>query len=360
MPTYVLEGGSAATLPARPLTFRVQGQRQNEVLIEARTPDGDQIAAAITPMPGVLVLPQVSGPTQIRVRPAKARTFASGTVVALAGTIESRTDPDPERAVLNGVDLSGLSHRDLVEVVPVDGVLQLTALGVVADTPLPPLAARARDIARELLGMERVPQGIVAPLEIVVDASASMRILAVDGSVGPALEVIIGVSRVTAGEEAVTVELTATHPRSVPASSPAEIPQAVHQALQSVPLATGFRSRRTGYASGWGPQAVRCVLSDGVPADLDSERVGLVVICPTSTREVLKARAPQDTAWIPVGEWGSASAYDLLTGDERPLREAVTALLGALLPPDSPLQSRLRPTLGGIDSDMTNLRTRRP
>jgi hypothetical protein len=368
VPTYVLEGGSSATLPAKPLTIRVQGKRQAEVRLEALQ-DGVPVPDAIS-RPGMLLLPRVPAPVEIRVVPTRERTFGSGTVVALSAALEARADPDPERALMSGVDLSGLSQRALLRVEPRGSELKLTALGVVADTPLPALAARARDMARELLGMERVPSGAASPLEVLVDASASIRALALDGAVGAALEVVAGVSRVTSGDEPLTVAVATERATAVTADSIVDLPRAVHEAVLATPLATGFRSRGVaplaGRDSTSGPEntTARCVVTDGVPADLPpsapGSRLALVVICTPNAREVLAARAPDTTAWIPVADWDNVPAYEALMADDRALRDAVTGMLRALLPADSPLQSRLSPTVGGIDDDMTNLRMRLP
>ncbi|MDO5498552.1 MAG: hypothetical protein Q4F67_02605, partial [Propionibacteriaceae bacterium] len=158
MPTYVLEGGSSATLPAKPLTLRLQGPGHGEIRLEARQ-DGVSDASALAPMPGMLVLPRVSGRIEVRALPLRDRTFPSGTVVSLSATIERHGDDDPERAIMQGIDLSGLAQRELLLVEPAGADLRLTALGVVVDVPLPPLAAKARDLARELLGVEHVGSG---------------------------------------------------------------------------------------------------------------------------------------------------------------------------------------------------------
>lgn len=358
MPTYVLEGGSSATLPAKPLTIRVQGQRQAEVRIEARH-DGVPDPTAIS-RPGMLVLPRVAAPVEIRVVPTSERTFGSGTVVALSAATELRGETDPERALMNGVDLSGLAQRELLRVEPMGAELKLTALGVVEDAPLPPLAARARDVARELLGMERVPSTVARPLEVIVDASASMRALALEGAVGAALELVAGVSRVTAADDPLTVAVATDRPTPVTADSLVELPRAVHEAVLDTPLATGFRSRSSlqvvahGSPNAAGPpdtQVARCVVSDGVPADLvpvDSElRQALVVICTASARDVLTARAPHTTAWVPMADWGGVPAYQFLMENDAALRAAVTEILRSLLPADLALQSRLGDTPGG-------------
>lgn len=361
MPTYVLEGGSSATLPAKPLTIRVQGQRQAEVRLEARR-NGAPDPTAIS-RPGMLVLPRITGPVEVTAVPARDRAFGSGTVVTLSAATELRGDTDPERALMNGVDLSGLSRRDLLRIEPLAAELKLTALGVIEDTPLPPLAARARDLAREMLGMERVPSTAAKPLEVLVDASASMRPLALEGAVGAALEVVAGVSRVTAGDDSLIVGIATDRHTPVTSGSLVELPRAVHEAVLAAPLATGFRSRRSASIPGDGARTARCVVSDGVPADLtlDSDRrPALVVICTPSTRQVLAARAPDNTSWVPVAEWDGVPAYQVLMENDAALRDAVTGLLRSLLPADSPLQSHLAGRAAGIDDDSTSLRVRFP
>lgn len=360
MPTYVLEGGSSVTLPAKPLTLRVQGHRQADIRLEAWR-DGAADPSAISPMPGMLVLPRVTASTEVRVVPAGTRTFGSGTVVALSAAIELHADADPERAVLHGVDLSGLAERELLRVDPAGAEIRLTALGVVADTPLPPLAARARDLARELLGVERLPAAEATDLHISVDASASMRALVVDGSVAAAADVVIGVSRVTSTDRQVSAAVGSERSWIVESESVAGLPRAVHDALAQAPLLTGFRCRGGWFPSADATRTTLCVVSDGVPANLPQSTaaagVALVAIAPPSSRDVLTARAPATTAWVPVAEWGARSAYDLLTGDESALRDTVTGLLRALVPEASPLHTRLpRSEASGAYAERTVLR----
>ena len=352
MPTYVLEGGSSVTLPAKPLTLRVQGGGAAEIRLEAWR-DGHLDDTALSPMPGMLVLPRVTAGVEIRVVPLRQRTFASATVIALAATIEVHGDPDPERAVMQGVDLSGLAQRDLLNITPDPTGLRLTALGVVVDVPLPPLAARARDIARELLGTERVDADDARALLLRVDASASMRPHVLDGSVGAALEVLIGVTRVTSADEPVTAEVGVLAPQAVPADTVADVPRAVHETIVGLPLLTGFRSATP--LSGHQRGALLCVLSDGVPADLPSDSpAALVVIATPSAREVLTSRAPDATGWIPVG--ATQSAYAILTENEPALRETVWGILRALLPAQSRLAPRLADGAQAVDVTMVRAR----
>ncbi|WP_432558928.1 hypothetical protein [Granulicoccus sp. GXG6511] len=337
MPTYVLEGGSSATLPAKPLTLRVQGPGQADIRLEARQ-NGAPDPSALSPMPGMLVLPRVTGPLEVRVIPMRERTFPSATVIALSAAIEMHRDQDPERAVMQGVDLSGLAERELLRIEPHGDRLRLIALGVVIDAPLPPLAAKARDAARELLGVERVPAADASALVIRVDGSASMRPLVLDGSVGAALEVLVGVSRVTAADLPVTAEAGSPDPREVAGESVGALPREVHEVLGSMPLTTGFRSAGRVRS---GDRVTLCVVSDSVPADLPSEpQTALALIAARSARDVLAPRAPAGTGWIPVGEWGRESAYSILTDDPAALRQAVGGLLEAMVPADSELRAR--------------------
>ncbi|MDO5682626.1 MAG: hypothetical protein Q4G46_07350 [Propionibacteriaceae bacterium] len=338
MPTYVLEGGSSATLPAKPLTLRVQGVGQADIRLEARQ-HGVPDAEAMSPMPGMLVLPRVTAPVEVRVIPARDRTFPSGTVVALSAGIEVHRDADPERAVMQGIDLSGLAERELLRIEPVSGQLRLTALGVIVDAPLPPLAAKARDLAREILGVERVPAAEASNLILRVDGSASMRKLVADGSVGAALEVLVGISRVTSADHEVTAEVGSPNPVPIRSDSIADLPRAVQDALTAAPLLTGFRS--ADHVRGVG-RTTLCVISDSVPADLPTDRpVALAVIATPSAREVLTARAPAATGWITVAEWGAHSAYAMLSGDDNALRLAVHGVLRGIVPVSSPLADRL-------------------
>lgn len=357
MPTYVLEGGSSALLPAKPLTLRVQGAGQGDVRLEALR-NGAPDPHAISPMAGMLVLPRVTEPVEVRVVPAREANFPSGTVVALSAAIELHGDLDPERAVMQGIDLSGLARRELVRVESAGDQLKLTAMGVIVDSPLPPLAARARDVARELLGVERVPAADATGLRIRVDGSASMRPLLAEGAVGAAVEVLVGVSRVTSAELPVTAELGTDRAIPVSADSVGELPLAVHEALGRLPLRTGFGSRDA--PGGEGAPTTLCVVSDGVPADLPSERrTALVVLATPSAESVLAPRAPRATAWVPVPEWGSTSTYQHLMEGDGVLRRVVAALLQAILPADSALQEQLGRAGVRLDVDVTQIRASR-
>lgn len=336
MPTYVLEGGGRAKLPAKPLTLRVQAPEGTPPRLAAFI-DGLPDHRAITPMPGMLVLPRVDSDTVVRVLPGTGDTFGSASVLALSAAIEIHGDSDPERAVMSSIDVSGLSGRDLVTVRPAGSELEVVAMGLVADAPLPELASKARDAARELLSTERVSGDLTVGLDLIVDTSASMRPHVLDGSVAAVVEVISGVSRVVCGEHELTAALSSARTHRLPATTPDALPKAVHDALISAPMTTGFRSQLENSPAG----SIACIVSDAIPADLPTEGVHLLALLPDSAAAVLAPRLPKPSTVVPVSEWGSESAYGLLNDDPQALRRVVSTLLAGLLPADSALQQQL-------------------
>ncbi|WP_026927062.1 hypothetical protein [Granulicoccus phenolivorans] len=345
MPTYVLEGGSTVTLPGKPLTLRIQGNggtRARLVALRGGAPDH----TAITPGPGMLVLPRVGEPVIVRAVPETGANFGSRAVVSLSAGIELHGDTDPERAVLSGVDLSGLAQRDLVEVARTGDRLTVTALGVIVDTPLPPLASRARDLAREILGAERVPTAEATELQLVFDASASMRQFAADGSIAAAAEVYAGISRVTSADAGLQVVIAAAQWHPLPEVAAEKLAPTVLEAITAHPIATGFRAR--GEVPSTRPQTVRCLISDGVPADMpidedltDGHRIQVAVLAAPPAWEVMRHRCPGPAVLFPTAEWGPSELYQHLMSDDRALRTVVTELLRGILPLDSALQQRL-------------------
>ncbi|MDO5498718.1 MAG: hypothetical protein Q4F67_03445, partial [Propionibacteriaceae bacterium] len=191
------------------------------------------------------------------------------------------------------------------------------------------------------------------------DGSASIRPFVADGSVAAVVEVLAGVSRVTSPGRPVTAAAGGATARTVRTESVGALPREVHDLLSEMPLVTGFRTADGSQQPGQG-RTVLCVVSDGVPADLPTDRpVALAVLAAPSARDVLAPGAPETTAWVPVGERGSQSAYSLLMDDEPALRDVVAGLLRAVLPAESTPRSRLAEPVG-LDSDLTVLRTRMP
>lgn len=279
MPTYVLEGGSEITLPARPVSVRLQagrgGARPDSVRLVVQGEHGP--VRAITPTPGMLVVPQVPGPVTVRAVPAGGDRFGPGSVLSLVIGYESRTDLDPDRGVLDGLDVSGLRGRDVFTLVPEGDRIRVSVLGpAAADAPLSPVAAAARDAAREVLGTDQLGPRLATDALIVIDTSASMLPLISDGTVGRVVDVLAGVHRVIGrpATGSLTVTLAAQSVRRLGPTSPERVGDLVAPALRDLPLVVGFRLDAALAPPGVAPVSGApapvgqvWVITDGTPAE---------------------------------------------------------------------------------------------
>lgn len=294
MPTYVLEGGSAITLPAKPVSIRLQSSRSAAVRLEAVGIDGP--VRSIAPAPGMLVVPQVPGPVTVRAVPAEGGRFESGSVLNLTIGYESRQDLDPDRGVLNGLDVSGLQHRDVVMLEPNGDRIGVTVLGpAAAEEPLSPGAELARDAAREVLGTDQLPSRSAVTAVVAIDVSASMRPLHADGTVAQVLDILAGVHRVVGRPAKGSLRgcLVAGQGRWLSPAPPERFAQEAVQAAQDLPLSTGFRSaavldpQRSGAPAD--SPVLHWLVTDGAPGDVAALQgrtdVHLVCLVPNSARE---------------------------------------------------------------------------
>lgn len=314
MPTHVLEGDKPVTLPAKPVTFRISGAGGVELNVFI---DGRADARALRPTADKVIVPVVDQPLVVRATPSGGGTFASSTVISCTAEIEVRGDHDPERAVLAQVDLSGLTGRDLIEVVPDGPRLRLTSMGVVTQTELPELAAAARDAAREVLGAERAPREQRTALTILVDCSASMRPLMEEGSLASAVEVVVGVAQVM--NERVAVRLAGERATDLPEVPVAELGRATSDAALAQPLAGSVRLDPVG-------RGRTCVISDQVLGD--GAGAHWLVLVPESAQQALGARP--DTSFAPVPAWGNGVLAETLLRDRQKLGALVRGLVSGL------------------------------
>lgn len=313
MPTHVLEGDKPVALPAKPITFRISGASGVELNIFV---NGRPDTRALRPTSDKMIVPVVDETAIIRVSPAGGGTFGSSTVISCTAEIEVRGDHDPQRAVLGQVDLSGLTGRDLIEVVPDGGRLRLSSLGVVTQTELPELAAAARDAAREVLGTERAPRENRSDLTVLVDCSASMRPLMEEGSLASAIEVVVGVAQVVSDD--VRVRLAGASVFDLPEVPVAELGRASSDAALSQPLAGSVRLDPV-------DRGRTCIVSDAVVGNPDAH---WLVLAPASTWSAVPSDA--DASLAPVPEWGRGSLSDTLLRDGQALRELVRGLVTGL------------------------------
>lgn len=337
MPTYVLEGGKSITLPNKPVSVRLQSSGAGAVRLEAEGEEHE--VRSIAPAPGLLVVPQVAGPVTVRAVPATGDRFGSGSVLNLVVGYESRQDLDPDRGVLNGLDVSGLRHRDVLLLEPAGERITVTVLGPpAAEAPLPPGAALARDTARELLGTDQLPSRQAVRAVVAVDVSASMRPLLADGSVAQVLDILAGVHRVVGRAESTSLRacLVAGQVRWLPPTPPERFAAETVAACAEVPLFTGFRAA----AAVAGPPAglegppetptITWLVTDGVPAEaaaLAGTGAHLVCLMPNSAREVPLG---QGLATTVVGLSDQAGQAPTFGQDRTVVGEIVASLLAPL------------------------------
>lgn len=343
MPTYVLEGGKSISLPNKPVTIRLQSSRAGAVRLEAA--GEDQQVRSISPAPGLLVVPQVPGPVTVRAVPADGERFGSGSVLNLVVGYESRQDLDPDRGVLNGLDVSGLRHRDVVLLEPNGDRVTVTVLGPpAAEAPLPAGAALARDAARELLGTDQLPSRQAVRAVVAVDVSASMRPLLADGSVAQVLDILAGVHRVVGRAESTSLRgcLAAGQVRWLPPTPPERFATETLAAARDVPLFTGFRAAAAvagppagldGPAAGSEARTVTWLVTDGVPAEaaaLAGTGAHLVCLLPNSAREVPLGQGLPTTV---VGLSDQVGQPPTFGQDRTVVTEIVASLLASLRSP---------------------------
>lgn len=329
MPTYVLEGGAHAMLPAQPLTVRIRG---GALQARARRTDGSDATGVLSPGGGILVLPQLSEELVVRVEPAGTDRFSPGTVLDITVAPESRAEVDPDQATVSGVDVSGLAGRDLLRLEPHSGRVRVTALGIRVDTPLPPLAAAIRDSARGILRVEALADRDAVGVQVLVDGSASSRGLAETGDLTAALEILLGLSRVICGDHQFTATVGTTRHTPVPQEPVTTVPEAVTDAVLGAPLRTGFRPPTSAPAG-----TVQVVVSDApalnTPA-AGTRRHGLV-LAPRTTWPALSGRRTGNTL-VPVAERigthaGGPGTADQLLSDETLLGSVTESLLHGIL-----------------------------
>lgn len=346
MPTYVLEGGSSITLPARPVSVRLQSSRAGAVRLEAIGVDGP--VRSITPAPGMLVVPHLPGPVTVRAVPVDDDRFESGSVLNLTVGYESRQDLDPDRGVLNGLDVSGLRHRDVVMLEPQGDRIGVTVLGpAAAEEPLSPGAELARDAAREVLGTDQLPSRSAVTAVVGIDVSASMRPLHADGTVAQVLDVLAGVHRVVGrpGRDSLRGCLVSRQARWLPPAPPERFTREVLQAAGELPLTTGFRAgavldaQRSGVTAD-GP-VLHWLVTDGAPGDVAvlRGRTDVHLVCPV----------PQSAGAVAIGQGLPTTVVGLPDVADRPttfgqdptaVRQVVASLVAPFLP--SPQQAGAR------------------
>lgn len=137
------------------------------------------------------VLPRVTGPVAIAVRPAGAPRFAPGSVINLAIAHDNPSEVDPVQVLFDPVDVSGDAGVVFAALRPHGAQIEV-GVSAVADIPLSPLGSAARSSARKVIG--RTPAQLDGSLVVALDTSASMGPWFADGSVAAAADIVVGVA----------------------------------------------------------------------------------------------------------------------------------------------------------------------
>ncbi|MGV0046807.1 hypothetical protein ACRU13_26865 [Mycobacterium colombiense] len=188
MPIYALTArNQRAHIPVGPVSISISGAVQDAALDIQGAPGQPVVRSS----PQHVVVPSLTGPITIAVRPAFTTQFGAGTVVHLAIAHDVPDEADPVQVLFDPVDVSGDAAVVFAELHPAGHHIEV-AVTAAADTALRPLAAAARTAARRLIGRDRK----VAHAELVValNSSASMRPWFADGSVAAAADVAVGVA----------------------------------------------------------------------------------------------------------------------------------------------------------------------
>jgi hypothetical protein len=293
--TFLLDGAESARLPRRPLsvTLSVGGRHRGGARLTARGASGLDPAVR-THSATMLIVPRVDQEIVLIAVPDTASGhFDDDTVLHVTIGPDTYQDPDADYVQLAPREVSGLGSIELASIAPagLEQVAVTTRL-TVKDTPLPPLANRARVACRGALGVDSLPAGRAVSLGCVIDASTSMAALAEDGTLAAATDIVAGVAAVIAGSQpprAVLADIGATDIGFGPAG---ELGSRVREAIG-----------RAGY---------------GVGANLDgavdriANAVGLTVVITDAARRRTDPAPLGPVSWMVLSE--SARRYPGFTG----------------------------------------------
>lgn len=188
MPIYALTArNQRVRIPAGPLSVSITGAVQDAALDLQGAPAQPMVRSGAQHA----VLPTLTGPVTVAVRPMVSTQFATGTVVHLAIAHDTPDEIDPVQVLFDPVDVGGDSAVVFAELRPAGHQIEV-AVTAVADTVLSPLAAAARTSARRLIGRDRGETA--TELVVALNASASMRPWFADGSAAAATDVVVGVA----------------------------------------------------------------------------------------------------------------------------------------------------------------------
>lgn len=220
MPIYALNAASQrARIPAAPLSVSIAGSVHGAALDLQAGPAQPVVRSSNQHA----VLPELTGPVTVAVRPVSGPQFPASTVVHLSVAHDIPSEVDPVQVLFDPIDVSGDTAVVLAELRPQGQYIEV-AVSAVADVALSPLAAAARASARRLIGRDR--KQVSAKLVVALNTSASMRTWFDDGTAAAATDVVVGVADALGIQDvaAVLVGATVTEIGSDGHSAPSALP----------------------------------------------------------------------------------------------------------------------------------------
>ncbi|MFC7619880.1 hypothetical protein [Microlunatus sp. GCM10028923] len=313
MTTYLLREGHSVRVDALPIAIRVQpvggGPFGHRVEVAGRNGPVRTVRR-----PDQVIVPVIDQPVQVSLLP-EGEAFGPQSVVTVALGPDSPAGGEADRAVLDAVDLSGLRRRDIVIMEPDAGRIKISTIGMVNDEALPATAEMARDAARGVLGVPRLPAERQVRLVVGLDTSASMRRLPADRLVRPCLELFAGLGVVIAGDQTAHGTLVGWEPVPVPAGPAAEFAESMITGLADRPLDIGCRIGE--FAAGAGERVACFLITDAVPPARPGQRLAGTVV-------VGEAQSPG-----PLRD--GSTGVPVLSDDQRLDRDQVGRIVASLL-----------------------------
>ncbi len=329
MPAYVLDGAGRVDLPRRPLAVTADA---GAVSIElSATAQSGGSAGAVHPRAGLMILPRIADVTTVSARPGNGLiAFPQGTILRVTISVDSQNDPDPDRAELRPMDVSGLHRADLATVSVGVSSLEIVSRRTEIDVALGELAAVARSSARGVLRTDRLRDGDGYSVSIDIDSSMSMLPRFDDFSAAAIVDLLAGVSTVL-GDTTPIVSILGVRLNTVPECDLRELRSVVQEVLDSVPLGVGFRSALSAQAAT--ARHMVYTITDGVPADL-----GIAEADPLITRvlvlltEAVPEVVPSGASMVVI----SPRVVSTLASDPSGLSRVVTQLLSPVMTDSNP------------------------
>lgn len=235
MATYLLEGASTAGLPRQPLavSLSVEGDPAGARLVARLERTGAEAPTVRQHSAGLLIVPRIEETIVVAAVPDGGRErFDAKATLHVSISLDSARDSDSDVVQLAPRDVSGLTSIELVTLAPsgADQILVTTRL-IQHDVALSRLAARARVACRGALGLDQLPISQQRPLGCVIDLSTSMAPLAGEGFLSAALEIVVGIAAVVAGQAPVKAMMAAQQPSAVSEGPGAELSKRVRDTI---------------------------------------------------------------------------------------------------------------------------------